>query len=166
MKLGPTLLTLPALITLSLPLTLSVEAIELQPALKSTLKATVSTEPSPCAIATTTVASTADALFAVQRGGDSENREARMATDLGGLRNALFPIKSEELQKFLLLGSIKFFVILALVLTRDNKDAMVVTQCGAEAIAVLKIYGVLPAATLFIGMVSVLDYACLSCTLL
>jgi len=165
MKLGPKLLTLPALITLSLPLTLSVEAIELQPALKSTLKATVSTEPSPHR-ATTTVASTADALFAVERGGDSENREARMATDLGGLRNALFPIKSEELQKFLLLGSIKFFVILALVLTRDNKDAMVVTQCGAEAIAVLKIYGVLPAATLFIGMVSVLDYACLSCTLL
>lgn len=158
MKLGPTLLTWPALITLSLPLvTLSVEAVELQPSLKSALKlkATVSEEPSTRATtAATTAAAAADALFALERGGESENREARMATELGGIRNALFPIKSEELVKFLLLGSIKFFVILALVLTRDNKDAMVVTQCGAEAIAVLKIYGVLPAATLFIGVYS------------
>ena len=149
MKLGPTLLTWPALITLSLPLTLSVEAIELQPSLKSTLKATVSEEPSTRRATTPTIA-TADALLSIERGGESENREAKM----GGIRNALFPIKSDELQKFLLLGSIKFFVILALVLTRDNKDAMVVTQCGAEAIAVLKIYGVLPAAALFIGVYS------------
>eukprot|EP00578_Thalassiosira_sp_NH16_P029460 CAMPEP_0181087910 /NCGR_PEP_ID=MMETSP1071-20121207/6514_1 /TAXON_ID=35127 /ORGANISM="Thalassiosira sp., Strain NH16" /LENGTH=544 /DNA_ID=CAMNT_0023169809 /DNA_START=182 /DNA_END=1819 /DNA_ORIENTATION=+ len=68
------------------------------------------------------------------------------------LRNALFPIY--EMKKFFLIGSIKFFVILALTLTRDNKDTMVVTECGAEAIAFLKIYGVLPAATLFIGLYS------------
>jgi len=44
---------------------------------------------------------------------------------------------------------------------RDLKDTLVVTQCGAEAIAFLKIYGVLPAATAFIAlyskMASVLD---------
>lgn len=77
------------------------------------------------------------------------------------LRTVLFPIYPEEMTKFLLIGSIKFFVIMALTLTRDNKDTMVVTECGAEAIAFLKIYGVLPAATLFIGvyskMASVLD---------
>jgi len=56
--------------------------------------------------------------------------------------------------KFFLIGSIKFFVILALTLTRDNKDTMVVTECGAEAIAFLKIYGVLPSATIFIGIYS------------
>jgi hypothetical protein len=55
------------------------------------------------------------------------------------VRNALFPIHGDEVKKFLLIGSIKFFVILALTLTRDNKDTMVVTECGAEAIAFLKV---------------------------
>lgn len=56
------------------------------------------------------------------------------------IRNALFPIHGkEEVTKFLLIGSIKFFVILALTLTRDNKDTMVVTEVGAEAIAFLKV---------------------------
>ena len=59
--------------------------------------------------------------------------------------------------KFLLIGSIKFFIILALTLTRDCKDTLVVTQCGAEAIAFLKIYGVLPAATAFIALYSKLS---------
>eukprot|EP00980_Cylindrotheca_fusiformis_P008847 scaffold1888_cov120-Cylindrotheca_fusiformis.AAC.17 len=51
-------------------------------------------------------------------------------------------------------GSIKFFIILALTLTRDTKDTLVVTQCGAEAIAFLKIYGVLPATAAFIALYS------------
>jgi hypothetical protein len=55
------------------------------------------------------------------------------------LRNVVFPIYGEETTKFLLIGSIKFFVILALTITRDNKDTMVVTECGAEAIAFLKV---------------------------
>jgi len=38
-----------------------------------------------------------------------------------------------------LIGAIKFFVILVLTLTHDNKDTMVVTACGAEAIAFLKV---------------------------
>lgn len=55
------------------------------------------------------------------------------------LRNVLFPIYGDEMTKFFLIGSIKFFVILALTITRDNKDTMVVTECGAEAIAFLKV---------------------------
>jgi len=70
------------------------------------------------------------------------------------LRNAVFPIYEKEVKKFLLMGAIKFFVIMALTLTRDTKDTLVVTQCGAEAIAFLKIYGVLPAATAFIALYS------------
>ena len=55
-------------------------------------------------------------------------------------RRTLFPIYGEkEVCKFLLIGSIKFFIILALTLTRDTKDTLVVTQCGAEAIAFLKV---------------------------
>jgi len=71
------------------------------------------------------------------------------------VRETIFPIHGkQEVIKFLLLGSIKFFIILALTLTRDTKDTLVVTQCGAEAIAFLKIYGVLPAATAFIALYS------------
>jgi AAA family ATP:ADP antiporter len=56
------------------------------------------------------------------------------------VRRTLFPIYGkEEVNKFLLIGSIKFFVILALTLTRDTKDTLIVTQCGAEAIAFLKV---------------------------
>jgi hypothetical protein len=55
------------------------------------------------------------------------------------IRGAVFPIYGKEVKKFLLMGSIKFFVIMALTLTRDTKDTLVVTQCGAEAIAFLKV---------------------------
>ena len=55
------------------------------------------------------------------------------------VRSVLFPIYGTDVKKFFLVGSIKFFVILALTLTRDNKDTMVVTECGAEAIAFLKV---------------------------
>lgn len=80
-----------------------------------------------------------------------------ISSRLSQIRQTLFPIQGPELPKFLLIGSIKFFVILALTLTRDTKDTLIVTQCGAEAIAFLKIYGVLPAATLYIAYYSKLS---------
>jgi len=55
------------------------------------------------------------------------------------VRRTIFPIFEGEVQKFLMIGSIKFFIILALTLTRDLKDTLIVTQCGAEAIAFLKV---------------------------
>lgn len=56
------------------------------------------------------------------------------------IRQTIFPIHGQhEVTKFLLIGAIKFFIILALTLTRDTKDTLVVTQCGAEAIAFLKV---------------------------
>uniref|UniRef100_A0A7S4JV62 ADP,ATP carrier protein n=1 Tax=Odontella aurita TaxID=265563 RepID=A0A7S4JV62_9STRA len=105
------------------------------------------------------------------RGGSSTAAAADVATaapaapemsSLARFRRTVFPIYGrEEAKKFFLVGSIKFFVIMALTLTRDLKDTMLVTQCGAEAISFLKIYGVLPAATGFIAlyskMASVLD---------
>ena len=72
--------------------------------------------------------------------GGSNKKAVETTQSLGtSVRNALFPIHGDEVKKFLLIGSIKFFVILALTLTRDNKDTMVVTECGAEAIAFLKV---------------------------
>ncbi|CAJ1960831.1 unnamed protein product [Cylindrotheca closterium] len=88
------------------------------------------------------------------RGGETvtSNSEKLDVSPLEKVRNAIFPIYGkQEVTKFLLIGSIKFFIIMALTLTRDTKDTLVVTQCGAEAIAFLKIYGVLPAATAFIA---------------
>jgi TLC ATP/ADP transporter len=54
-------------------------------------------------------------------------------------RKAVFPIYGQEIKKFFYISSIKFYIILALTLTRDTKDTLVVTQCGAEAIAFLKV---------------------------
>lgn len=71
------------------------------------------------------------------------------------LRDAIFPVYGKnEIVKFLLLGSMKFFIIIVLTLTRDTKDTLIVTQCGAEAIAFLKIYGVLPSAVAFTAIYS------------
>ena len=69
------------------------------------------------------------------------------------IREIVFPIYGRyEITKFLLLGGMKFFIIFVLTLTRDTKDTLIVTQCGAEAIAFLKVYGVLPAAATYIGI--------------
>ncbi|CAM9670512.1 unnamed protein product [Laminaria digitata] len=71
-------------------------------------------------------------------------------TGLDRLRDAVFPIYGgEEAGKFLALGGIQFFIIFVLTLTRDLKDTLIITSCGAEAISFLKVYGVLPAATVF-----------------
>ena len=73
-------------------------------------------------------------------GAAANNKKSNNHASGSAIRNALFPIHGkEEVTKFLLIGSIKFFVILALTLTRDNKDTMVVTEVGAEAIAFLKV---------------------------
>ena len=77
------------------------------------------------------------------RGGEAapavSDSAGNTVSPLTKVRQAVFPIYGKEVRKFLLIGSIKFFIILALTLTRDTKDTLVVTQCGAEAIAFLKV---------------------------
>ena len=52
---------------------------------------------------------------------------------------------------------------------RDTKDTLVVGACGAESITFLKVYGVLPAATMFMVLYSKMssvftkDQVCLHC---
>jgi hypothetical protein len=65
------------------------------------------------------------------------------------IRDALFPIYGPEVKKFFSMGMIKFLVVFVLTITRDVKDTLIVTSCGAESIAFLKVYGVLPAAAAF-----------------
>lgn len=71
-----------------------------------------------------------------------DDKQHQTKRRMSRIRDAIFPIYGEEKKKFFLLGSIKFFVVLALVLSRDTKDTLIVTQCGAEAIAFLKVRGV------------------------
>lgn len=76
----------------------------------------------------------------IHGGETGSNIEVASVNPLAKIRDVIFPIYgNQEVTKFLLIGSIKFFIIMALTLTRDTKDTMVVTQCGAEAIAFLKV---------------------------
>ncbi|CBJ31945.1 conserved unknown protein [Ectocarpus siliculosus] len=68
---------------------------------------------------------------------------------VAGLITKVFAIEKHELRKFLTMSVMMFAIIYVFTMTRDTKDALVVTNCGAEAIAFLKVYAVLPAAALF-----------------
>jgi ATP/ADP translocase len=61
----------------------------------------------------------------------------------------LVPIHRKELAKFLSLSMMMFWIVFIFTMTRDTKDALIVTTCGSEAIAFLKVYGVVPAAAAF-----------------
>lgn len=61
----------------------------------------------------------------------------------------ILPVYPNELLKFCMLSLLLFWIIFIFTMTRDIKDSLIVTNCGAEAIAFLKVYGVIPAATLF-----------------
>ena len=86
-----------------------------------------------------TVAPGGAATNTISSSSSSSNSNSNSTSWLSRLRTAVFPIYGQEITKFLLIGSIQFFIILALVLSRDTKDTLIVTQCGAEAIAFLKV---------------------------
>jgi len=51
----------------------------------------------------------------------------------------IFPIFPDELVKFFSLSMMMFWIIFVFTMTRDTKDTLIVTNCGAEAIAFLKV---------------------------
>lgn len=67
---------------------------------------------------------------------------------------AILPIYPTELPKFLSLSFMMFWIIYIFTISRDTKDTLIVTNCGAEAIAFLKVYGVVPAAAAFMFLYS------------
>jgi hypothetical protein len=73
------------------------------------------------------------------------------------LYTKFFPVYPKELSKFFRLSSMMFWAIFVFTLSRDTKDTLIVTSCGAEAIAFLKVYGVIPAATIFMILYSKLS---------
>ena len=60
-----------------------------------------------------------------------------------------FPIQASELPQFLSLSLMMFLFIYIYTTARDTKDTLIVSNCGAEAIPFLKLYGVMPSALLF-----------------
>lgn len=60
------------------------------------------------------------------------------------------PIDVSEFPQFLCMSVMMFLFIYIFTTVRDTKDSLVVSNCGAEAIPFLKLYGVMPAAFLFI----------------
>jgi len=61
-----------------------------------------------------------------------------------------FPISKTELPHFTSMSILMFLFIYVFTTVRDTKDTLVVSNCGAEAIPFLKLYGVMPCATAFI----------------
>lgn len=60
-----------------------------------------------------------------------------------------FPVAIAELPKFLVTAVMLMMTIYIYSILRASKDAIVVVQMGAELISIIKLYGVLPAAILF-----------------
>ena len=76
---------------------------------------------------------------------------------LASLKSALFPIDGWEMPKFFSMSFMMFMIIYIYTTVRDTKDTLVVSACGAESITFLKVYGVLPAATMFMVLYSKLS---------
>lgn len=69
--------------------------------------------------------------------------------EFGRLRSIFWPVHMHELKKLLPMFLIFFCISFNYTVLRDTKDTLIVTSSGAETIPWLKVYGVLPAAILF-----------------
>jgi ATP:ADP antiporter, AAA family len=71
--------------------------------------------------------------------------------EFGKWRSFFWPIHTFELKKLLPMFLMMFFISFNYTVLRDTKDALIVTAAGsgAEAIPFLKVYGVVPAAIIF-----------------
>lgn len=72
-------------------------------------------------------------------------------------RSFLWPIHAFELKKILPMLLMFFCISFNYTLLRDTKDTLIVTTAGAEAIPFLKVWGVVPAAILFMLIYSKLS---------
>lgn len=69
--------------------------------------------------------------------------------EFGKWRSFFWPIYGFELKKLLPMFFMFFFISFNYTILRDTKDTLVVTASGAETIPFLKVWGVVPAAVLF-----------------
>src|SRR5689334_19656745 len=68
-----------------------------------------------------------------------------------GLRGIFWPVHGFELKKFLPMGLMMMCILFNYTILRDTKDTLMVNAPGggAECLSFLKLYGVTPAAILF-----------------
>lgn len=69
--------------------------------------------------------------------------------EFGKLRSFFWPVHSYELKKLLPMFIIFLCISFNYTILRDTKDTLVVTSSGAETIPFLKVWGVVPAAVIF-----------------
>ena len=79
----------------------------------------------------------------------------RPNTEIQHKSNGLFVLPN-EIAKFVALSTMMLCFVFIFAVSRDTKDALIVTNCGAESIAFLKVYGVIPAAASFMVLYSYL----------
>ena len=68
------------------------------------------------------------------------------AVEFSGFRKIFWPVQDFELKKVLPMAFMMFCVLFNYTILRDVKDSLIVTNCGAEAISFIKLYGTLPFA--------------------
>lgn len=69
--------------------------------------------------------------------------------EFGKWRSFFWPVHGYELKKLLPMFFMFFFISFNYTILRDTKDTLIVTSSGAETIPFLKVWGVVPAAILF-----------------
>src|ERR1700731_4600730 len=74
--------------------------------------------------------------------------EAKPA-EFGKLRSFFWPVHSYELKKLLPMLLMFLCISFNYTILRDTKDTLIVTSSGAETIPFLKVWGVVPAAVIF-----------------
>ena len=80
-------------------------------------------------------------------------------TEFGKIRAFLWPIRSSETKKFLPISLIMFFTIFNYTVLRNTKDALIMTEAGAEVLPFLKGGVVFPISLLFVAIYSKLANA-------
>ncbi len=77
--------------------------------------------------------------------------------EFGRWRSFFWPVHKFELKKLLPMFLLFFFINFNYTILRDTKDSLIVTSSGAETIAFLKVWGVLPLAIIFMVVYSKLS---------
>lgn len=78
-------------------------------------------------------------------------------TEFSKWRAFFWPVHGFELKKILPMLLMFFGISFNYTILRDTKDTLIVSNCGAEAIPFLKVYGVVPMAILFMLVYSKLS---------